>query len=92
MSEKTIELVFGTLGIPIVILAIWLMVKYGGLETPKQVKEREQREAEEFEAMPPEVQQLHIHAKNKVAEFNFNLIVFLITSIASGYLIYLCVR
>lgn len=78
---------------PVFIIAyFWFMIKYGGVETPKQVKAREQREAEEFEAMTPEQQELHINAKNKVAEFNFSLIVFLITSIASGYLIYLCVR
>lgn len=75
-----------------VALFLWYMVKYGGAETPKQARERKQRESEEFEAMTPEVQQLHINAKNKVAEFNFQLVVFLITSAASGYLIYLCLK
>ena len=84
------SLIIALLSFPV--FFIWGMVKYGGAETPNQVKRRKQRETEEFAAMSPEQQQLHINAKNKVAEFNFSLVVFLITSIASGYLIYLCLK
>ncbi|MCA9014011.1 MAG: hypothetical protein KDA77_01655 [Planctomycetaceae bacterium] len=73
-----------------------LIVATTRFESPKTTRERnrriEHREADQFATMTPELQQLHIHAKNKVAEFNFNLVIFLITSIASGYLIYLCVK
>lgn len=55
----------------------------------KKKRERKQREADKFAAMPPDVQQLHIHAKNKIVEFNISLIAFLISAIAFCYLIYL---
>lgn len=73
-------------------LSFWIMYKTGDLETSKQYKARKQREADEFAEMSPEIQQLHIHAKNKVTEFKFSLVVFLVTTIASGYLIYLCIK
>ncbi|WP_417390215.1 hypothetical protein [Gimesia sp.] len=92
MSDKLIDALYGIGCLLFVALFLWFMVKFGGAETPKQVKARKQREAEEFESMPDEVKQQHIHANNKVAEFHFSLIVFIITSAASGYLIYLCVK
>lgn len=90
------EFIKGMIVVACAIPLCWGMLKLltatGIVETEEKTKRRKQREADEFENMTPEVQQLHIHAKNKVAEFKFSLVVFLITSIASGYLIYLCVK
>ncbi len=69
-------------------LIIWIFLKTGVVETSKQHKARLKNEAEEFEAMTPEVQQLHLHAKNKMAEFNFSIVMFVITCIVSGAFIY----
>jgi len=70
------------------VLWIWYGVKSGRFETPRQVKKRKYKEAQEFAAMSPEVQQLHLHAKNKVSEFKASFVILIVTCIFSGGLIY----
>lgn len=84
MSDRIMSFLCGIGGLSFVGLYLWFMVKYGGAETPKQVKARKQREAEEFAAMSPEVQQLHLHAQNKMWDFGASILMFFITCLFFG--------
>ncbi|QDU06835.1 hypothetical protein [Gimesia aquarii] len=74
------------ISIPVVIACI------ARFETPSMTrarKEKEQQpELEAFAKMTSEQQQLHLHAQQKVLEFNYSLVMFVITCIVSGAIIY----
>ena len=78
------------ISIPVVIACI------ARFETPSMTrarKEKEQQpELEAFAKMTPEQQQLHLHAQQKVSDFNFSLVMFVITCIVSGAFIYWAIK
>jgi len=93
MDSKKIEtLIVCTAALFILTAIIWIFLKTGVVETSKQQKKRLQQEADALAEMPPDVRQLHIDAERKMAEAKYSIVIFIMTCIFSGTLIYYVTR